>query len=510
MGTEPLLIDGYIRVSRVGGREGESFISPDEQRERIAAWAASRGVEIAEWHTDLDLTGGVLSRPGLDAMMERVRSGATGGVAVAYVDRLSRAGVADALRLVEDIHDAGGKFAALDLGIDPTTPFGEFGLTVLLALARMQRRRIAESWEVARERAVRRGVVVASTTPTGYRRTDDGRLEPDPTWAPIVRDLYERRATGASWAELARIANNHGLPVRYASGGHRGQGRWTGSTIARLMSGRVYLGESRHGAFVNPDAHEPLAPASIWHAAQAAKGAASSRPTSTPALLSGLVRCAGCGYGMWRGTGRGPNRSVQVSYRCRGGGSGGHCEDRAFAPAWALEALVIRAFLGRAADLAAIGTEPDDDLEAALADLAEAEHALAVFRDDPRVIGVLGADRFAEGLAERARMVDDAREDVEQARREHSGLPDLVTLRELWPGLTTVDRRRLLTAAVDCVVIAGKGPLTSNRVRVCWNGTGPSGLPGRGKRGVGVRPIELDGLPASTRVALAEDGDQHA
>ena len=31
--------DGYIRVSRRAGREGESFISPETQRKKIADWA---------------------------------------------------------------------------------------------------------------------------------------------------------------------------------------------------------------------------------------------------------------------------------------------------------------------------------------------------------------------------------------------------------------------------------------------------------------------------------------
>jgi hypothetical protein len=53
--------DGYIRVSRVGGRKGESFISPDEQRAAIEAWAKATETEILEWHTDLDQSE---SRPG--------------------------------------------------------------------------------------------------------------------------------------------------------------------------------------------------------------------------------------------------------------------------------------------------------------------------------------------------------------------------------------------------------------------------------------------------------------
>ena len=33
-----LVIDIYVRVSRVGGREGESFIAPDEQRALREKW----------------------------------------------------------------------------------------------------------------------------------------------------------------------------------------------------------------------------------------------------------------------------------------------------------------------------------------------------------------------------------------------------------------------------------------------------------------------------------------
>ena len=114
-----ITLDGYIRVSQTRGREGDSFISPKVQRDRIQAWADMRGVKIGAWHEDLDQSGGKLHRPGLDAMLARIRTGQTGGLAVAHLDRLSRAGVADALRLVESVHEAGAKIAVVDLGIEP-------------------------------------------------------------------------------------------------------------------------------------------------------------------------------------------------------------------------------------------------------------------------------------------------------------------------------------------------------------------------------------------------------
>lgn len=48
----------------------------------------------------------------------------------------------EALAVIKEMNEiAPGQLAILDLGIDPATEFGEFGLTILLALARMQWRR---------------------------------------------------------------------------------------------------------------------------------------------------------------------------------------------------------------------------------------------------------------------------------------------------------------------------------------------------------------------------------
>jgi hypothetical protein len=56
-----MTVDGYVRVSRVGGRSGESLISPDEQRRAIEAYAAANSLTVAEWFTDVDQSGGTRS-----------------------------------------------------------------------------------------------------------------------------------------------------------------------------------------------------------------------------------------------------------------------------------------------------------------------------------------------------------------------------------------------------------------------------------------------------------------
>ena len=79
----------YVRVSRVGGREGERFISPGEQRRAIEAWAATHGHRIIAWHQDLDEPGTRRDRPGLAGAMGDVEVGAE-GVVVARLDRFGR------------------------------------------------------------------------------------------------------------------------------------------------------------------------------------------------------------------------------------------------------------------------------------------------------------------------------------------------------------------------------------------------------------------------------------
>jgi DNA invertase Pin-like site-specific DNA recombinase len=68
---------GIVRVSQVKGREGESFASPDQQRERIEAACERDGLVLVDLLTELDVSGGtpLASRTGLRTAVERVEAG---------------------------------------------------------------------------------------------------------------------------------------------------------------------------------------------------------------------------------------------------------------------------------------------------------------------------------------------------------------------------------------------------------------------------------------------------
>jgi DNA invertase Pin-like site-specific DNA recombinase len=72
-----------VRVSR----DGERFVSPAEQRERIAAASKRDGLAIAEVLEELDVSSGapLAQRPGLRRAVEMVESGEAEVVVVAYL-----------------------------------------------------------------------------------------------------------------------------------------------------------------------------------------------------------------------------------------------------------------------------------------------------------------------------------------------------------------------------------------------------------------------------------------
>ncbi|MCW3069823.1 MAG: recombinase family protein, partial [Solirubrobacterales bacterium] len=116
-------LDAYIRVSQTRGREGDSFLSPDQQRQRIEQWASGYGHEIV-WHEpELDQSGGKMSRPIFDQVMARIEAGHTQGIVVAKADRFARS-LVGALSALERIQDRGAHFASVAEGFDTTTPTG--------------------------------------------------------------------------------------------------------------------------------------------------------------------------------------------------------------------------------------------------------------------------------------------------------------------------------------------------------------------------------------------------
>jgi site-specific DNA recombinase len=471
--TSTLRLAGYVRVSRVGGREGESFQSPEQQRDTITAYARAHGHEVVDFTEDLDVSGGKLTRPGLDAVLARIRAGEVQGLVVSKLDRLSRAGVADALKLVESIHEAGGQVVAVDLGLDPSTPFGEFGLTIMLALARMERRRLSDSWEEAKARALDRGAKIGPT-PFGYVRREDGGLEPHSERADYVREAY-RLARGGVPEVVAYL---DGLGLVHEDGKRVGRPlSWTAYTVRRLLANRTYLGEQNYAAKTYAGQHEALVTRAEFELAQHEPVGHRAPPADFP--LSGLASCATCGGPMVGGRG-GKNART---YRCAASLAharrrGTSCPAPATMVADRLEErldAVLRSWAEThgALVLAEEGSSAAVEVALSEAEAADAEVAAFVEFTPARTPG------YADGLARRqdaaAAAWDAYREagaGVESHDRIVSGLQRL-------DGATREEWGQLVREVVEVVEVKrGRGPV-EGRVRVLLQDAGAPDLPER-------------------------------
>lgn len=125
-GSDQLI--GYARVSRA-----------DQNLDRQLD--ALREAGCVKVFTDDGVSGARTSRPALDAMLDYVRPEDT--IVVQALDRLGRT-TRHLLELVEQLANAEISLRILNLGVDTRTPAGQLVLTVVAALAELERSQLRE------------------------------------------------------------------------------------------------------------------------------------------------------------------------------------------------------------------------------------------------------------------------------------------------------------------------------------------------------------------------------
>jgi hypothetical protein len=328
----------------------------------------------------------------------------------------------------------------------------------------------------ARERAVNEGRHIGRI-PFGYRgeryvevdrggvrkMVAKGKLTPDETMAPIVRELFERAAAGASKNSLARwAAQESGVRMSVAA-------------LSNILRNRIYLGEFRHGEYFNETAHDALVDELTWKRAQ--RNGIPFRGDGLPRLLSGLLRCAGCRSPMR--TAR-PNKAWRNEYyTCRNARNGGNpCPSPSSIVAYAVEAHVEREYMTwlREQLLAFEAAGDGDRIRALQAELDAIDQDLAEW-GTAEVRKRLGTSKWAEewdGL-KMARAHKAVELEVEQERCAlPEGFESLEAIED-YPTRPLDARRRLLGRSISMVFVrlttvkgrsAGRG--VPDRVKVIW------------------------------------------
>lgn len=318
-----------MRVSRVGGREGDGYISPTVQRDSISAYAQEIGGEIVQWHTDEDASGGTANRVGFQTALDRIRAGQSDGIAVMKIDRFARS-VADGTTIVRDLINHGKTFVSVQERIDPKTPEGKYMLTAFLANGELFLDQSKASWKIAKDRAIKRGAPMGPT-PFGYLRVKavpiksnqvsmvdaaallggevaPGTFIPDPVTGPLVTEIFRRSAADEPVGEIAAwLENEYPKPASRS---------WSASDIRRILNRRAYLGEVYYGELRQTGTHLPLTDPRTFENAQ--PGRARAKRKGSPRPFVGLLRCANCHTALVGNT-FGGSRGETPIYRCGAG-----------------------------------------------------------------------------------------------------------------------------------------------------------------------------------------------
>jgi site-specific DNA recombinase len=451
-------LDGYIRVSRRAGREGESFIAPDVQRQKITNWAKVHEVEIVQWWEEIDASGAKLQRPMFQEALARCEAGETKGIVVARLDRFARSAV-DALESIKRLNEAGARLVSIEDSFDGSTPMGRFAIGILTMIAELELERIKENWQTAVSEAVKRGVHISPQVPTGYSRDEKGRLMRQEPAASVVAECFRRRALGASWTELAAFLEEKEV---YPASGNK---HWSKAGVTGMIKNPVYLGQARSGKHVREEAHEPLVSRAEFDAAQGTRTLLKPRDGSVAslALLGGLIRCAGCDHTL-KITGHSDKKSGKryPFYYCSGRYASGLCSARAHIRAATVDAYVeeqvLQALRSEGGPLAE-ARAADAELEEAAQAVTEAEHELDQFLANPKLLTILGEGKFTEAVEVRQRALEEARQRLADVRSQAMLVQDLSDgdLLAAWPELATPEKRRLLHGLLERVILQRAG-----------------------------------------------------
>jgi site-specific DNA recombinase len=314
----------YTRVSTAMQIDGYSL---EAQRTRMRAFAEFNDYEVAGEYEDAGKSGkSIEGRDEFNRMMEDIKTGKD-DVSFVLVFKLSRFGrnAADVLSVLQTMQDFGVNLICVEDGIDSSKDAGKLMISVLSAVAEIERENIRVQTMEGRIQKARDGKWNGGFPPYGYS-LKDGVLEINEEEALAIRTIFEQWVSTDIGANgLAKYLENHGIRKIPR---HNGKNPlFDAALIRNIIKNPVYCGkiaygrrktEKVHGTrneyklveqddyLVVDGLHEGIVSEEMWNQAQVKMIAQAkkyehvnkAKDTRTH-LLSGLVKCPICGAGMY-------------------------------------------------------------------------------------------------------------------------------------------------------------------------------------------------------------------
>lgn len=213
---------GYVRVSSESQADNTSLA---EQKKKIEAYCYAFGHELIGLFTEVGSGKQADDRPQFQKALDMVRDNADGIIA-AKLDRLAR-NTRDVLELVDDVLQPAKKaLILLDLQVDTTTPQGYMILTVMSAVAKLERDIINERTQGGRRAKAESGGY-AFGSPRFGQEAVDGELIANESEQKAIEVIRRHRRSGKSYGKVADFLNSQGIPTK------RGK-QWSAMQVQRI------------------------------------------------------------------------------------------------------------------------------------------------------------------------------------------------------------------------------------------------------------------------------------
>jgi len=324
--------------------------SLDAQRDRLIKFAEFQEMEVVREYCDAGKSGKSISgRPEFTQMLRDVAD-ERDGVDYILVFKLSRFGrnVADVLNSLQLIQDFGVNLVCVEDGIDSSKDSGKLTITVLSAVAEIERENILVQTMEGRKQKAREGKWNGGPAPLGYEiDKENSSLVVNSEEAEIVKIIFEKFA----YENMGMVAISNYLNKRgYEKKKNRPKelNYFSRGLIKNILDNPVYIGKIAYGKsstekikgtrdeyhrvkseeyLLCDGRHEAIIDEELWKIVQDKRKETGVKWIKTHSLehehiLTGLLKCPICGTGMSGTVRRRKNKTTgeykdDFYYRCK-------------------------------------------------------------------------------------------------------------------------------------------------------------------------------------------------
>lgn len=312
----------YTRVSTSMQVDGYSL---DAQKEKLKRYAEFQNMMVAEEYSDEGKSGkSVEGRTEFLRMLSDIETGKD-KVSFVLVFKLSRFGrnAADVLNSLQRMQDFGVNLICVEDGIDSSKDSGKLMISVLSAVAEIERENILVQTMEGRKQKAREGKWNGGFAPYGYSLVD-GELIIAEDEVEIIRIIYDKFIHSTMGVgKVATYLNQHGYKKKIRQ--NNTLDTFSATFVKGVLDNPVYCGKMPYGRrknekiagtrnqyhIVKQDSymlfdgmHEAIIPEDEWLLAQQKRKNTGIKYEKVHSLeheniLSSILKCPVCGSGMY-------------------------------------------------------------------------------------------------------------------------------------------------------------------------------------------------------------------